>query len=312
MQSLAFQNRTLSPFSMNYRKTRYYLNVLLFVLLLGYLSGCDKFSGDQTVPAYLSIDSITLQVNDPGVEGSASHNITDAWVYVDDVALGAYQLPACFPILNQGTHTITVLAGIKRDGIASTRVTYPFYAQIEKSVTLTAGDTVSVKLLKTSYLSTSSFIWKENFEGLTLSLDTTVRSQAALTTTDVTSPLTFEGAHSGLIKLDTANSFFEVVSHNQFPIPINRPIYMELNFNTNVPFTVGAFIYGTGSLIYQVPILTLVPTNGVWKKIYIDLSVTLNAYPGMDSFRVYFANFLGQSISDGTVLLDNIKVITRQ
>ena len=86
---------------------------VFFLLLLLVMVGCERFEGDQSVPAYMSIDSIALQINDQGKEGSSSHNITDAWVFVDDQSVGAYQLPACFPLLNQGAHTITIFAGIK-------------------------------------------------------------------------------------------------------------------------------------------------------------------------------------------------------
>jgi hypothetical protein len=287
---------------------------LLFfvVVVLSTLNSCEKFSGDQSVPAYISIDSIALQISDPGVEGTASHSITDAWVFIDDEALGAFQLPACFPVLKKGPHKMTVYAGIKRDGIGSTRVTYPFYAMIQKDLTLAEADTVPIKLLKATYETTTSFTWKEDFEDISLSLDTTTRSNTGLHTTTSGSPLTFEGSHSGMIVLDSTHNFFEIATHDQYSIPVNKPIYLEMNFNTNLQFNVGVYIYASGYLVYQVPILTLVPTNNKWKKIYIDLSVSLNAYTGGQSYRVYMANFVGQDVTGGRVLLDNFKLVTRK
>ena len=286
------------------------LPVFLFFLLL-VQSACEKFSGDQTIPAYLSIDSIALQINDPGVEGSASHNITDAWVFIDDNSIGAYQLPAHFPVLKEGKHKLTIFAGIKKDGIAATRVTYPFYAQVERNINLVPDSTLEVGLLKTAYESTSKFTWKENFEDVSMSMDTTRQSSVKLEETPSGSPLTFEGSHSGMIRLDTTHNFFEVVTHNQFPIPVSVPVYLEMNFNSSISFNVGVFIYASGYVIYQVPILTLVPTNGKWKKIYIDLSVSLNAYTGAQHYKVYLANFANQGITNALVLFDNFKVVTR-
>ena len=52
------------------------------------------------------------------------------------------------------------------------------------------------------------------------------------------------------------------------------PVYMELNFRTTCPFTVGVYLYGF-TTIAQEPVLTLNPTGGKWKKIYIDLTTAL-------------------------------------
>ena len=294
----------------NRRVLQFFLLNFIFLLLV-VLSSCEKFSGDQTIPAYLSIDSIALQIDDPGLQGSASHNITDAWVFIDDQTVGAYQLPARFPVLQRGKHKLTVLAGVKKDGIGATRITYPFFSEITSSIDLVPDSTVKFKLLKATYESTAKFTWKEDFEGASISMDSTHQSSAKLELTSASSSLTFEGAHSGMIVLDTAHKFFEVVTHNMFPVPVYVPIYLEMNFNSDIVFNVGVFIYGTGSIIYQNPILTLNPTNNKWKKIYIDLSTALNSYPGAQTYTVYLANFANQDIKTARVLLDNFKVITR-
>jgi hypothetical protein len=283
--------------------------ILFFPFFLLVHTSCEKFSGDQTIPAYLSIDSIYLQT-DQGIEGTASHNITDAWVYVDDYLVGTFQLPARFPVLFQGKHTLSVIAGIKKDGIASTRITYPFYSTITQSVNLVPDSTLSAGVLKTTYISTTKFTWKEAFEDVTISLDTTTRSTVNIRETPSDSPLTFEGSHSGIIEMDSANNFFEAATHNYFPIP-NAPVYLEMNFNTNTSFQVGVLIYTADYIIYQTPVLTLVPTGNKWKKIYIDLTNMLNAYLNSTNYRVYIGGFKDASVTQGKILLDNFKLVTR-
>jgi hypothetical protein len=280
---------------------------LAFFLLVQ--TSCEKFSGDQTIPAYLSIDSIYLQT-DPGTEGTASQNITDAWIYVDDQLVGTFQLPASFPVLKEGKHNLSVIAGIKKDGIASTRITYPFYSTITQSVNLVPDSTSSAGVLKTTYINTTKFIWKEAFEDVTMSLDTSSRSMVKIGETPSGSPLTFEGAHSGIIEMDADKNFFEAATHNYFSIP-NAPVFLEMNFNTNSAFQAGVIIYTADYIIYQTPVLNLAPTNNKWKKIYIDLTNMLNSYPNAANFRVYVGGFKDASVAHATVLLDNFKLVTR-
>ncbi|MBN1198247.1 MAG: hypothetical protein JXA23_02765, partial [Bacteroidales bacterium] len=146
--------------------------VVWMVLLLAIFSGCEKFKGDQTIPAYITIDSIYLSTS-PSIQGSASAAITDAWVFINDVQIGTFQLPARFPVLHQGTQTVKVLPGIKQNGVAATRASYPFFAPVEITVELNELDTAALGVLKTTYISTTVFDMIEGFEGVTLLLDTT-------------------------------------------------------------------------------------------------------------------------------------------
>ena len=294
---------------MIYRRILPALLILILSFLLLVQTSCEKFSGDQTVPAYLSIDSIYLQT-DNGLQGTASQNITDAWVYVDDNLVGAFQMPARFPVLKEGKHNLTVIPGVKRDGIASTRITYPFYTSITQSVNFVPDSTISMSVLKTTYNSTTKFTWKEAFEDVAISLDTSTKSMVNIEETLPGSPLTYEGVHSGIVQLDSAKNFFEIMTHNQYPIP-NAPVYLEMNFNTNSTFQAGVIIYTTDYVLYQTPILNLAPTNGKWKKIYIDLTTTLNSYANSTNYKVYFGGYKDSGITNATILLDNFKIVTR-
>jgi hypothetical protein len=227
---------------------------------------------------------------------------------VDDVFLGAYELPARFPVLKSGKQNIQIWPGIKKNGIAATRVSYQFYNPIEKEITLTPDSTLKLGRLKTTYQTSAQFIWKEDFEDVAFSLDTTSRSMVGITLTK-SSDSTFEGMHSGRVVLTSANNFFECQTRNEYAIPA-APVYLEMNFNTNNSLNVGVITYGT-TVLYQSPVLTLNPTNGQWRKIYIELTNALNAYQGMLSFRVYLGAFKDTGVSEGVIMFDNFKVLTR-
>jgi len=293
---------------MTYRKLLRLLP-LLVVLILSQTS-CEKFTGEQSVPAYIQIDSLALNTN-YATEGTKSQNITDAWVFVDDELVGTFQMPAIFPVLKRGNHQVKILAGIKKNGIAATRIVYEFYKPITWNVGLNELDTVQLGIGSTTYQSTTVFSWKEDFDNETypISLDTTSNSSVPIRRTPAGSINTFEGLHSGIVVLDTANDFFECQTHNEYPIP-NSPAFLEMNFKTENSLTVGVVLYSTANLI-QLPIMTLNRTNGLWKKIYIDLTTALNSYPEMQTYRVFLGTFKDADVMQPTILFDNFKVVTR-
>ncbi len=283
------------------------------LVLLGFLlvmvSSCEKFSGSQTIPAYLSIDSVYLVTNT--AQGSNSQHITDAWVTVDNDFLGAFELPAKFPVLKTGKHIVKIYPGIKKNGIAATRISYEYYTPVERTLNFASDSVTRMGNIKTTYLSTTKFTWLEDFENeqVPFTLDTTTGSTAAIVRTMAGSRYTFEGMHSGMVVLDSVHDYFECITHNEFPIP-SAAVFLEMNFKLSSSLTVGVFTYGTSTL-YQTPVITLSPTNGLWKKIYIDLSNTLNAYAGMTSYRVYLGTLKAAGVKHDTILFDNFKLVTR-
>ncbi len=153
------------------------LNNFGILFILGFfaisLTGCYKFKGDQTVPAYLKIDSINVETYFPD-EGSNSSKITDVWAYVDDNLVGVFELPALFPVLAKGRHKLQLRAGIMLNGISSTRVPYPFYLPIDYTDFEFFEDSVQTPPdLTTEYYPGLKFAWMEDFENEGLKIDET-------------------------------------------------------------------------------------------------------------------------------------------
>jgi len=293
--------------------TRFIRTLLLIFLGLAVLTSCEKFKGPQEVPAYLSIDSVYVYT-DYAIQGSSSANITDAWVYVDGQLIGAFELPRnttnnkFIPVLQNGVHKVTIMAGIKKNGISSTRGAYDFYAPINFSAKFGTDSVTKLKTLKTTYATNSVFLWKEDFEGTSIRLDSTNRSTVPVKVTPEGSPLTIEGLHSAMMITDTSRNFAEAQSHDEFPIPF-APVYLELNYNINTILTVGVIMTGP-SIYIQMPVLNLTVTNNKSRKIYVDLTPALNSVPGITYFRVYFGAFQEIGLKNGVIILDNVKVVT--
>ena len=77
-------------------------------------------------------------------ENGVTDNITDAWVYLNDNLQGVYELPANFPVLAKGNQTLRVKAGIKLNGISSTRSPYPFYESFIDTIDLKLNETIII------------------------------------------------------------------------------------------------------------------------------------------------------------------------
>ena len=96
-----------------------FLRAFPVVLFLLVLVSCNKFDKEERVPSYISIPAIEFIVPDSlkADQGTASAKITDAWIYLDDKLKGIFELPAKFPLLNEGEHSLKVFPGIKQNGI---------------------------------------------------------------------------------------------------------------------------------------------------------------------------------------------------
>jgi len=288
---------------------------LTFIMVALYcachLASCNLINPPETIPCYGHVDSVGLTTN-YGTQGTASHNVSCAWVYVDDQPVGTFTLNNTFPILaSNGSHTITIIPGVTVDGANSTREQYPFYTAYNATVNLTQGS-ISHFAYTTTYLSSTRFSWLENFDnGASFSI-TTDKSRTISDSSmfKVGAPYGFQG-NSGEVVLDS-NSQHNHVQFLGYSDTMTLPrggvsVFMELNYNSNAPFGVGVAYgttYNTSSLA---PLLVdLFPSNG-WQKIYIDLTPALNDQQPPFIIYFYFQRPPGQQ--QATLLLDNIKVL---
>jgi hypothetical protein len=297
-------------------KQNYFISFSALIVLFSLLGSCNLYNPAEPVPSFIHIERITLSTDHILGEGSDSHKITDAWVYVDGQLIGAFELPVTFPVLFEGTHEVIVKAGIKVNGISATRAPYPFYEAFRQSVTLTKGTitTMSPNVQYTSGIDwTGDNIWMENFDGTGMTL---IRSAAGSDTTLIqkiiasgsTDPDVFEGTGAGIAYVDANNTKFEYMSSRSFVLPKgDAPVFLELNYKCNYTFVVGVFSHGPSGT-YQTRILN-VNASDTWNKIYIYLSPVIRASGNATDYTMFFG-MLNNTQQNGLYLgLDNIKLI---
>lgn len=287
-----------------YIKDRLYkLKHYSFLFIIGIIFfSCSKEDYEATIPAYISIPSISL-TTDYATEGSASSNITDAWVFINDDLVGVYELPAKFPVLKEGNVTVKVFAGIRDNGIAASRVRYLLYEPHVESVQLVKSETVEISA-NVNYSSEAKFSWLEDFENAS---STFLYSTGRDTVIIKQEQEVKEGQFSGRIFMEDDMDFFEATSLPFTSLPIGGTLYLEMDFKTNENVIVGVFLDGE-----QHAHITL-NTTDVWRKTYLNLKEIVKAKPNAREVKI----FLGLKEENGTIFrtdnpdiyLDNIKLV---
>jgi hypothetical protein len=266
---------------------------LYLILLLVFFTNCNK---KAEVPTYIYVNRFDL-TTDYSIEGSASEGITDVWAYLDNVAIGVFELPAKFPIVSKTGGELVLYPGVKKDGISNTRLPYPFYTAHTQNFSPLAAtvDTISASI---EYINNAFFPFIEDFEtgnsfsGLDVTFDKTV---------------VFEGDACSVVSLDKSVSQFAAVSRNIIlPSSINR-IFVEMNYKTDVPFNLNIKANKSGANPRLEYVLTINPKS-VWNKIYIEITEAVLSNPA-DNYNLVLSGSLGLNSSSANLYWDNIKVV---
>ncbi|MCC7302913.1 MAG: hypothetical protein IT233_09735 [Bacteroidia bacterium] len=269
-------------------------------MLIPLLQGCSLFDKDEPVPAYISIPAIQLTTDYPN-QGSSSHKIVDAWVYVDNNPVGTFELPAKFPVIaTDGTHKITIYAGIKMNGISTLRIKYPFYDEYTGDHVLTAGQVTTITPT-VAYTSSSTFPWREDFESAGHTFIDTFTIARLTQVTDVV----FEGNKSGHVHLNTDTFACELRSAPLLTVPAGgRAVFLELNYKCSHSFNVGIVNSNLEHLISLV-----VNKSENWNKIYINLTGEINYPPATTNPKIYLTMMKPSNISTADFWFDNVKLV---
>ncbi|MCK4661248.1 MAG: hypothetical protein KAT68_00170 [Bacteroidales bacterium] len=274
------------------------INILIIIIILISIS-CDIINPLEDIPSYIQIDKISHS------EDSNALKITDAWINIDGNLIGIYELPAKFPIIESGVHTIKVRAGIKVNGIAASRAYYPFYTSYETNIELLPTEIIKI-FPEVSYADFANRLWVEDFESAGISIEETSDSDAELV---FSSDDVFDGYKSGKIFLPDTSDYYECFTINNFILPYNNtPIYLELNYKNSIQFFVGVYVLSLSGSIDKHTII-LIHKHTEWNKIYIDLTTTVNNYP--ESFFKLFIMVIKENKEQSEeIFIDNLRLVT--
>jgi hypothetical protein len=279
-------------------------------ILSGFFAGCKIIDPAEDVPSYLHIDAISLSVSS-SAQGSSTAKVTDAWIFMDGDLLGAFELPCDVPILAEGTHQFIIRGGVKMNGLTSTRAIYPAWKGWEGPITLTRGQSTTTSPVIT-YFPGIDFgnTWLLNFDAQGTSL---VPDPTSSGTIVVDSLYNLYENNCGYIHLDSDTTFFIGASSVGYLMPPINDTWVEFDYWSNTPFTVGIKETVTG---YSKPWLEVQP-NYQWTKIYVRLTdalseaATVNSAhsPASTPYKIYFAMIHPSSQAESNLYIDNIKLL---
>lgn len=285
--------------------TKYSLVLIATSLIL---SSCQE----DITASWLKIDKIDLITN-ATTEGINSHDITDAWVYMDNQPMGVFELPCEIPILDEGEHDFVIFAGIKSNGINSTRIRYPFYKPSEFTLSLIKGETVTYTP-NVSYKSDLAFVAREDFEDTGIILGP--RDQYDTTNIEIISKNNYPdvveyGDNCGKMTLTSLDSIIQVFTDLQTDIPQGQ-IFMELDYMNTNTFAFGLITTTLSTVTTNSPFIQINSQDSddlKWKKIYLDLTEYLNYLSNPLYFEYFIVGSLDSENSNAVVYLDNIKIV---
>jgi len=259
-------------------------------------------------PALLHIEA-ALVSTDQNFQGSNSHNVQTAWVYVNDNPIGVYEIPNVIPVLTEGLTKITVRAGVMNNGISETRTAYPFYSPYVHEVFLNPLETTNL---------VPAFYYKEN-TNFKMIADFEVSNafeengnESALLNVVTNNDLVFEGNRCLGVKLDNVYNTFDIITLDQYNLPGGlQESYVEMNYKCSGDFQVllkGLDNTNTGFLV---PMLW-VSTKPNWHKIYIELTeaVAQLQNENIGYFQIVIRGELTENQSEGEYYWDNIKLLS--
>jgi hypothetical protein len=197
------------------------------------------------------------------------------------------------------------------NGMLSGRATYPFFNSYVKDVNLqrTLIDTLRPAVSYNSQITRFSFV--EDFEDPGTLFRFSAKSTVDTLEKEYREGYVFHGNFSGRFRMNSTKAHLEAESTAEYEF-INRgtPIYLEMNFKTDVPVNIG--LYGRNvftDAVTVLPKIALYPTTE-WKKIYINLTEDI-ALVTQAKFRLYMVADHDASKTESNVWIDDVKLIYR-
>jgi len=284
-----------------------WIKIILLVFVGFGFTTCVK---NNPAPSWIEINPFKIEKNPilNNKEGNLNRNaIKHGWLYIDEQYIGVFELPCKVPILKSGKVAIRIFPAIDNNGVAVTKVIYPFLNSHTEIVTLIQNQTITITP-HTSYLSGTTF-WVEDFQESTIKFTDGVDTKTSLLTE------VDNGNTVGRVILTPSENrwsayiSFDISDQKPFVFPLGSKVYLEFECKNTHPIktfcTWQKNTGQTGSEIYYGS-----ASSDSWKKIYIDYTDIVN-YSGASRFWFGFISDLPPNDPQATILIDNVKIVYR-
>jgi len=277
------------------------LSVILSFLILSFL-GCKNDDINAPIPAYLTINDISVKARNGS--GTASDNITDAKVFINDQSLGTFQLPASIPIQTTGAVKLKIRGVILNRGNSNDKRDYPFYTDYEENIVFEKEVEVE-RNPRVEYFPSVDFDspWSgEDFES-GVNFEYNPNSEAVFVRETDPNDV-FEGNASGKAVLTSDQEFFEAWIPTFSDIPRNgQAVYLEMNYKSTHLFAISIYANNQTS---QNRVVFLRPSTE-WKKAYIEIGEIFSLISAANNYTIAIG-FTKSKGEEAKLLIDNVNL----
>lgn len=290
--------------------------LILLIAVALVLTSCKEKDPYEGVPAFIRVDEALVDIVDPA-QGTAIHNISDCWLSAGSSkvsSIGVFEIPFEVPVLVSGKVHIYIEPGIKASGLDAMRKVYPMLTNYSIDTVLTPNTTLKLTP-HYSYRQGVNFILMENFDHIGSKFE---KSDSSTYGFDVSIDEGYDGAAMKVeIPKDDYSGYFECRTSDVYSLSENGETYLEISYKCNDKFNFGMFglvesatsIKGVRENVY-----TFYPTDGKWKRVYINLnSAIINSASNCGQFQPFFTAARVDSISPAEqnteIFIDNLKLL---
>lgn len=298
-----------------------FTSFFFLLLSLFFFISCKKI---DIAPTYIVIDKKDILVSLENLDleqfnstsGLTAHDFSDIWLTANGKKIGIWELPCRIPILESGKVTLAVEPGIKLNGVSTTRPIYPFLQKYLLTIeTPGNGEEVVVKPTFSYYGSNLHFPLIENFESAGTefsSLDSTKPSFSKVYDPTLIYQNKWDSSDvnscSGWIQLKDSLTSFEVISPKLSLPGGGKWVFLEFNYKCDQEINTGLFITQSNNVTTNENLVTLRPTDGEWKKAYVNLTLAVSRNINAQAFRVLLSGNKQNSV-EANFYVDNIRVL---
>jgi hypothetical protein len=286
-------------------------NSYLFLLLFIVACSVEK----AIIPSYVFVKKMKLVTN-LATQGDTSQDIQDVWLFQNGEFKGSFGLPTYIPIIDKAKQNIELRAGVRRSGQDDQRLNYPLFTSFDTILPFSdlRSDTITPRV---TYLDNCKFSLIQDFDG-SVNFFSIKNPKKGDTIINVSNSDAWK-LNNNSCKLVLSDSTYELfyVSKELSNLPSNGVAnYLEVDYRCNDVFDIGLnVIYANGKDNSTYGVISANPTNGLWKKVYLDLATEISSEIAQNGINTKFQIFFrvkksGNPIMDNTYLfLDNIKLI---
>jgi hypothetical protein len=286
--------------------------ISIFVLSI-LLSACDKEK--ETVPSYLQISKFTFTSNSL-TQGLGTYDIPSAKVFVNGMELGNFELPVTLPVTTEGLVTVQIFPNVKENGLGNIQKYYNPYNFYTTEVTLHKQEITPIKPVST-YRDSAKINLIEDFEDQGMALEPSginIGDSFVIiptSTPGVDQPFTGSN-YCGYMQMtiDSFGVFQRSTTETFLDLPkYGTNTYVELDVKSNINLQVGILV-NDGTTWIPVPVMVAFPTNGKWKKLYVNLKSETSDLPAGTAVKIFFGCYKDAGdTEDKYVYIDNIRLL---